>query len=138
MRATTAKAIAVRSRRKGNLYHADCPTRDVLDVLTSRWGALVLVLLLKRTYRFSELARHIGGVSEKMLAQSLQALERDGFVLRTVYPTVPPKVEYSLTPFGCEAASRMEALTNWVEGNVSQVMRFRERHAVKRLQLIER
>ncbi len=116
-------------RLKGNLYTADCPTRVVLDDLTSRWGTLVMVLLMKRTYRFSELAREIGGVSEKMLAQNLQALERDGFVLRTVYPTIPPKVEYSLTRFGLEAGKRIEVLTSWVEANVAQVMRARDQHA---------
>lgn len=114
---------------------AKCPTRLILDVLTSRWGTLVMVLLLDRTYRFSELARHIGGVSEKMLAQSLQALEQDGFVRRVVYPTVPPKVEYSLTPFGCEAATRMQALTSWVETNVGQVMRARKQHALQKERL---
>ncbi len=66
-------------------------------------GSLILILLLEGTHRFSELARGIGGVSEKMLAQSLQALEADGFVVRKVYPTVPPKVEYSLTPLGSSA-----------------------------------
>ena len=71
-----------RKIRRGDLYNADCPSRSVLDHVTSRWGSLVLILLLKGTHRFSELARGIGGVSEKMLAQSLQALEADGFVLR--------------------------------------------------------
>jgi DNA-binding HxlR family transcriptional regulator len=97
----------------------------VLDNVTSRWGSLVVVLLLEDTYRFSELAYRIGGVSEKMLAQTLRALEEDGFVLRKVYPTKPPKVEYSLTPFGRELADRMQALTNWVESNVGKVMAHR-------------
>ncbi len=87
------------------------------------------MVLLERTHRFSELARRIGGVSEKMLAQSLQALERDGLVLRTVYPTVPPKVEYSLTKLGLEGATRMQALTSWVEANVATVLAVRERSA---------
>ncbi len=111
--------------RKGNLYAADCPTRTVLDTVTSRWGSLVMVLLLEQTYRFSELAYRIGGVSEKMLAQTLRALEEDGFVLRTVYATKPPKVEYSLTPFGVELAERMKVLTGWVEANVGKVLAHR-------------
>ena len=114
--------------RRGDLYQADCPTRGVLNHVTSRWGSLVLVMLLERTHRFSELARRIGGVSEKMLAQSLQALEADGFVLRTVYPTVPPKVEYSLTALGRQLAPRVQALTSWVEENVSTVLTIREKH----------
>jgi DNA-binding HxlR family transcriptional regulator len=99
----------------------------VLDDVTSRWGSLVIVLLLEGTYRFSELAYRIGGVSEKMLAQTLRALEEDGFVLREVYATKPPKVEYSLTPLGCELAQRMKELTGWVESNVAKVMAHRAR-----------
>ena len=110
----------------GDLFHAQCPTRSVLDHVTSRWGSLALVVLLEKTHRFSELARRVEGVSEKMLAQSLQALERDGFVLRTVFPTVPPKVEYSLTAMGREVALRVQGLTSWVEANVEEVLRFRQ------------
>lgn len=108
--------------RKGNLFASDCPTRMILDDVTSRWGSLVLVLLLENTYRFSELAYLIGGVSEKMLAQTLRVLDEDGFVLRTVHATKPPKVEYSLTPFGRELAERMRELTVFVEQNVGRVM----------------
>ncbi len=125
-----AKLLAGRKRvRRGDVYLADCPSRGVLDHVTSRWGSLVLLVLLERTHRFSELARTIGGVSDKMLAQSLQALEADGFVLRTVYPTVPPKVEYGLTPMGRQVADHVRALTNWVEENVSEVMVVRARRA---------
>lgn len=116
----------------GDLYNANCPSRNVLDHVTSRWGSLVLIILLDRTHRFSELARAIGGVSEKMLAQSLKALEVDGFVTRTVYPTVPPKVEYSLTEFGREVAAHVKALTGWVEKNVSKVMEIRNRSSAPR------
>lgn len=113
------------SRRKGNLYDAGCPSRTVLDHVTSRWGSLVLGILLRGPHRFSELRRAIGGVSEKMLAQSLRALEKDGFVLRTVYPTVPPSVEYKLTEMGQEVARHVDGLTRWVEENLPRVMRFR-------------
>ena len=118
--------------RKGNLFAADCPTRKVLDNVTSRWGSLVLVLLLESSYRFSELAYLIGGVSEKMLAQALRALEEDGFVLRTVHATKPPKVEYSLTPLGTEVAVRMRELTVFVERNVAKVMAHRAKMAQKK------
>lgn len=113
--------------RRGNLYAADCPTRSVLDDVTSRWGSLVTVLLMEQTYRFSELAYRIGGISEKMLAQTLRVLEEDGFVLREVFPTKPPRVEYSLTPFGRELAERVKHLTGWVESNVGKVMSNREK-----------
>lgn len=117
--------------RKGNLYAADCPTRSILDTVTSRWGFLLLVLLLDGTYRFSELAYLIGGISEKMLAQTLRALENDGFVLRTVYATKPLKVEYSLTPLGRQLAERMKSLAVFVEANVSKVLSSRTRSAKK-------
>ena len=95
--------------------------------MSSRWGSLILILLLEGTHRFSEIRREIGGVSEKMLAQSLQQLEADGFLTRTVFPTIPPKVEYSLTPLGSEAATHIKTLTDWVEVNVSKVLRVRAR-----------
>jgi DNA-binding HxlR family transcriptional regulator len=117
--------------RKGNLFAADCPTRSILDDVTSRWGSLVLVLLLDSGYRFSELAYLIGGVSEKMLAQTLRALEEDGFVLRTVHATKPPKVEYSLTPLGREMAERMQVLTSFIEKNIAKVMAHRAMTAEK-------
>ena len=127
---TTAKVLASRQRRRrGNLYDASCPSRVVLDHITSLWGSLVLLTLLDGTQRFSELVRGIGGVSEKMLAQSLKALEADGLVLRTVYPTIPPKVEYSLTKLGSEVAEHIKNLTNWVEDNVSEIMRRRMKHS---------
>jgi DNA-binding HxlR family transcriptional regulator len=107
---------------KGNLFAADCPTRFILDDVTSRWGSLVVVLLLEQSHRFSELAYLIGGVSEKMLAQTLRTLEEDGFVLRTVHSTKPPKVEYSLTAFGRELGERLHALTMFVHRNAERAM----------------
>jgi DNA-binding HxlR family transcriptional regulator len=88
----------------------------------SRWGVLILIALRGGTHRFSELRRKIGGVSEKMLAQSLQSLTGDGFVLRNAYPVVPPYVEYSLTPMGEEVAERVAALADWIETNTARVM----------------
>ena len=127
--AALTKTIRSRGKaRTGNLYSADCPSRSVLNHVTSQWGSLILVVLLEGTYRFSELARRVGGVSEKMLAQSLQALEADGLVLRTVYPTVPPKVEYSLTALGREGAVHMQSLAAWVEANVTTILRIRDKH----------
>ncbi len=112
-------------KQKGDLYAADCPSREVLNHIATRWSSLILVMLLEKTHRFSELARRIGGVSERMLAHSLHALEADGFVLRVVFPTKPPKVEYSLTPLGLELAAHVQPLTRWVEANVSRVLEYR-------------
>lgn len=116
---------------KGNLFAADCPTREILDHVTSRWGSLVVVLLLEQSYRFSELAYRIGGVSEKMLAQTLRTLEEDGFVLRKVHETKPPRVEYSLSPFGRELAERMLVLTSFIEQNVNRAVKNRAKARLK-------
>ncbi|MFF8847199.1 winged helix-turn-helix transcriptional regulator [Streptomyces sp. NPDC015127] len=98
-----------------------CPSRLILEHVTSRWGVLVLAALLERSYRFSELRRHVGGVSEKMLAQTLQTLERDGFVHRDAKPVIPPRVDYSLTGLGEEAARQVWDLARWTERRVAEV-----------------
>ncbi|WP_172201955.1 helix-turn-helix domain-containing protein [Niveibacterium sp. COAC-50] len=122
--AESAETLSERLMR-GNVFAELCPSREVLQHVTSRWGVLVLVALLGGTHRFSDLRRKIGGVSEKMLAQTLQWLERDGFVLRVAYPVVPPHVEYSLTPLGQEVAQRVQALADWIEGNLATILRAR-------------
>ena len=108
--------------RRGDLLSADCPSRDVLKHMTSRWGVLVLVMLLGGMHRFNELRRKIGGVSEKMLSQTLQALELDGLIARKSLPVVPPHVEYSLTPLGQEAAQHLEVMVDWIENNLPEIM----------------
>ncbi|PWC20073.1 transcriptional regulator [Brenneria roseae subsp. roseae] len=107
---------------KGNLFAEKCPSRQVLSHVTSRWGVLILVALMDGTHRFSQLRRRIGGVSERMLAQTLQYLENDGFILRTAYPVVPPHVEYSLTPLGREVSERVRVLAGWIEDNIDIIV----------------
>ncbi|MEJ8636732.1 helix-turn-helix domain-containing protein [Streptomyces sp. NPDC006475] len=102
-----------------------CPSRIVLEHVTSRWGVLVLAALLERSYRFSELRRTVGGVSEKMLAQTLQTLERDGFVHRDAKPVIPPRVDYTLTELGREAAEQVWSLARWTERQLEAVERAR-------------
>ncbi len=102
-----------------------CPSRMVLNHVTSRWGVLVLIALQDGTMRFSALRRRIGGVSERMLTQSLRLLEEDGLVLRTAHPVVPPHVEYDLTPLGVEVAEKVHALAACIEGNLGQIMAHR-------------
>lgn len=90
--------------------------------MTSRWGVLALSALLERTYRFSELRRRIDGVSEKMLSQTLRNLEKDGFVSREAYPEIPPRVEYSLTTQGREAAELLSGMVAWLEAQMPAVL----------------
>lgn len=98
-----------------------CPSRVVLEHVTSRWGVLVLAALLERSYRFSELRREVGGVSEKMLSQTLRTLERDGFVDRDAKPVIPPRVDYTLTAMGREAAEQVWGLARWSERQLDAV-----------------
>ena len=120
-----ADPVAPLSERfeRGDLMSAACPSREVLKHITSRWGVLVLLALEGRTRRFSELRRSIGGVSERMLSQTLQWLERDGLVSRMAFDVVPPHVEYSLTPFGREAAQHVCVLAEWIETKLPQIAR---------------
>ncbi|WP_138466432.1 helix-turn-helix domain-containing protein [Poseidonocella sp. HB161398] len=109
------------SYERGNVMAAACPSRAVLSHMTSRWGVLVMVALQEDTHRFSALRRRIGGISERMLAQTLQNLEGDRLVHRHALDTVPPHVEYSLTPLGREAAAHLAALTGWIEDNLPRI-----------------
>lgn len=84
---------------KGNVMASGCPSRAILQHITSKWGVLILVILRQGTKRFSELRKEIDGMSERMLSQTLQYLEQDKMILRRDFQTVPPHVEYSLTPF---------------------------------------
>ncbi|WP_405916377.1 winged helix-turn-helix transcriptional regulator [Streptomyces sp. NBC_00728] len=108
---------------------AMCPYRLVLEHVTSRWGVLVLIELLERSYRFGELRRAIDsfgrGVSEKMLTQTLQTLERDGLVHRDAKPVIPPRVDYSLTELGREAAEQVRSLALWTNERMADVDRAR-------------
>jgi DNA-binding HxlR family transcriptional regulator len=106
---------------RGDLSAAACPSRLVLQHMTSRWGVLVMIALMAKPMRFSALKRMIGGISERMLVQTLQGLEGDGLVLRKDFGTVPLHVEYSLTRLGADGANRLRSLADWVEENLSQI-----------------
>lgn len=108
--------------KQGNVLAADCPSRAVLNHLTNRWGALVMVALATGPHRFAELRRKVGGVSERMLSQTLKDLEGDGMVLRTAHPVVPPHVDYELTALGRQAADRLVALVAWIEGALPEIL----------------
>ncbi|KGS11658.1 MULTISPECIES: winged helix-turn-helix transcriptional regulator [Pseudomonas syringae group] len=118
--------------RQGHVLATECPSRVVLNHICSRWGVLVLVVLRGGVHRFSEMRRKIGGVSEKMLAQTLQHLEQDGFVSRKSLPVVPPHVEYRLTPMGEEVALQVETLVTWIETSLPRIMQAREASAEAR------
>jgi DNA-binding HxlR family transcriptional regulator len=122
---TPPPSLLAEARQRGDVMACDCPSRLVLNHLTSRWGVLVLIALESGTQRFSQLRRSIGGVSERMLAQTLQQLEGDGLLRRHAFDVVPPHVEYALTPLGQGAAEKVRELTDWVELNIGAILEHR-------------
>lgn len=113
--------------KKGYVLSDKCPSRDILKHISSRWGTLVMISLSDgEIKRFSELRRHIQGISEKMLGQTLKLLEADGLVLRHSYDIVPPVVEYSLTDLGKELAEKVIDLSDWIENNLFYILDYKE------------
>ncbi|MGW5424164.1 winged helix-turn-helix transcriptional regulator [Streptomyces sp. NPDC003943] len=115
-----------------DVFARACPSRGTLEHVTGRWGSLTLGALHDGTFRFNELRRRVDGVSEKMLSQTLHALERDGLVHREAQPTNPPRVDYRLTPLGREIAERLLGLIHLVEGRMDQVLAARESYDAER------
>ncbi|MFF8896735.1 winged helix-turn-helix transcriptional regulator [Streptomyces lydicus] len=109
-------------------YRRDCPSRTVVEALANKWVLYVLGALRRhdRPMRFSELRRLLDGITQKMLTQTLRALERDGLVHRTVYPTVPPRVEYGLTDLGVEAGRLTSAIGAWSVVHAQQILTARQ------------
>lgn len=102
-------------------YRLDCPSRRLLDRIGDRWTVLLVGALDDGPQRFGALATRVGGISQKMLTQTLRSLERDGFVTRTVYPEIPPRVEYELTPLGRSLQGPLRALEEWAVAHMDEV-----------------
>lgn len=111
-----------------DVFSRQCPSRGTLEHVTGRWGSLTLTALHDSGSRFNELRRRVDGVSEKMLSQTLHALERDGLVHREAQPTNPPRVDYELTPLGREVADRLRMLIQLLEGRMPEVLDARNRY----------
>jgi DNA-binding HxlR family transcriptional regulator len=99
----------------------NCPVEAAIDVIGGKWKALILWWLQQRTWRFAELRRQIPGITEKVLTRQLRELEADGIVARRVYPTVPPRVEYSLTEYGQSLKRALRAICDWGQGHVERI-----------------
>ena len=108
-----------------DVFLAECPSRQLLDRISDKWATLVLVGLQDGPQRYSELARRIAGVSQKMLTQTLRDLERDGLVARTVTPSVPVRTDYELTPLGGSLLETLRHLKEWAEAHMPDVDRAR-------------
>ena len=114
---------------RGDVCSETCGSRRVLDLVADKWAVIVIYVLARGTRRFGELQRAVGGVSQKMLTQTLRGLEHDGLVERKVYPVVPPRVEYSLSPLGETLVEPLSALCRWAEDHFWEVERARVAHA---------
>jgi DNA-binding HxlR family transcriptional regulator len=112
-----------------DVFSRGCASRATLEDVASKWGILALLALEEGDYRFNALRRKVEGVSEKMLSQTLQTLERDGLVSREVQSTIPPRVSYSLTRLGTEVARRMRELADLIEASVDEVTAARDAYA---------
>ena len=109
-----------------NLLSQRCPSNSVLKMVAGKWQVLVLYALRGKTRRYSDLQRSIGGISQKMLTQTLRDLERNGLVERTVYPVVPPHTEYKLTTLGESLEEIVYSLGMWAQENMEAVLGARE------------
>ncbi|HHF7366443.1 TPA: winged helix-turn-helix transcriptional regulator [Legionella bozemanae] len=110
------------SKKNFSVYNEQCPSHNVLEKIGDKWSILIINILLNKTFRFGELKREIGGISPKMLTQTLMKLERFGFIARCSFPILPMKVEYSLTPLGKELGSILNSLTTWTEKNMNRII----------------
>ena len=107
---------------QADIFNAQCVSRNVLDLLAEKWVLLVVHSLSQGPKRTGDLRRHVDGISEKMLIQTLRNLERHGFVSRHAYPEVPPRVDYTLTVLGERLSGLVRALDDWVEGNIGDIL----------------
>jgi len=124
-----ATSTAARRRQQAKVHYdaylATCPSRQLLELIGNKWTALILAALQDQPQRHSELARHIAGVSQKMLTQTLRSLERDGLITRTVTASVPVRVDYALTPLGHDLHRVVQPLKDWAEQHMDQVLQHR-------------
>jgi DNA-binding HxlR family transcriptional regulator len=112
---------------KGDVLNKACPSREVLAIIADKWTVLIIHALSEKTLRHNELARTLGDISQKVLTQGLRKLERNGIIVRTIYPVVPPKVEYTLSPIGRSLVSTLDSISRWAEQHFPEVLTARER-----------
>jgi len=118
----TAAQRRAADKAEYDAFLAQCPSRQLLDRISDKWVTLVLAALERRPLRYSQLARTIAGVSQKMLTQTLRTLERDGLLTRTVTPTVPVTVTYELTELGRSLQAVIKGLKSWAESHMDEVL----------------
>ena len=120
------------AKKNWNVFNKNCPTRLVLDRIADKWTILVVSSLETETKRFGELKKEIDGISQKMLTKTLKGMERDGLIKRKAYPTIPPKVEYSLTDLGVTLVEMLQNIQFWAENNIEQIIKSQNKFDTKK------
>lgn len=120
-----------------NVFDSNCPTRQVLDCIADKWTVLIVCRLADGTLRFAQLRRAVDGISQKVLTSTLRELERDGIVSRRLYASVPPKVEYSLTPLGRSLCTLVVGICEWAETNIEEVQSARRAYMTNHNQSVQ-
>ena len=115
------------TKQKGDVSKKECPSREVLALIADKWTVLIIHALSGKTLRHNELSRALGDISQKVLTQGLRKLERNGVIVRIVYPVVPPKVEYSLSPIGESLVGTLKTISLWAETHFGEVLSAREK-----------
>lgn len=116
----------IRNRPEPETFTLNCPTQQVLDLIGNKWSVIIIYCLAYQTRRYKQLERKIEGISPKVLTQTLRKLEKNGLVKRTVYPVVPPQVEYSLTPLGETLIEPLALFAEWSETYFRQIQAARQ------------
>jgi DNA-binding HxlR family transcriptional regulator len=129
---TVLRGVPAADVVQGDCFNTGCVAREAFNHVTGRWGGLVLAALNEGTMRFSALRARVGGISEKMLAQTVRDLERDGFVVRRAYAEIPPRVEYELTDAGREVARRLYDLATWLAAHARELLSAQQKHDERR------
>lgn len=118
-------------------FLAACPSRQILDMLANKWTMLIMGALAAGPMRFGELRRRLDGITQKMLTQTLRTLERDGLVTRTVFPTIPPRVDYAATELGTSVTGLLDAICSWSEHHIDAVHTARTTYDTRAAQEIQ-
>lgn len=117
---------------KFDVYNEDCPSRQLLTIISNKWSILIIEKLSHQTYRFGALKREIGGISQKVLTQTLRTLEKNGFIVRQSYPELPLKVEYSLTPLGQNLSTIFVSITAWAENHMEEILTAQNKYTAEK------
>ena len=116
----------IRNRPEPEVFTLNCTTQQVLDIIGNKWSVIIIYCLAYQTRRYKQLERKIEGISQKVLTQTLRKLEKNGLVVRKVYPVVPPQVEYSLTPLGETLIEPLTLLAEWSEQNLAKIQEYQD------------